>query len=172
MALSTKQQGVAKGMGLALFLSLASIGYAIYSNPLSFDDNTNRLEVLSYSFILPTLFLLISIGRLAKHRFFSAEDIDGSGLTQGSQQARILQSIIQNTLEQLVIALPIYFAWSTLAPSLWLSAVPICSALFLLGRILFATGYKHGAPARSFGFALTFYSSAVLLLALLTAVIF
>lgn len=62
MALSTKQQGVAKGMGLALFLSLVSIGYAIYSNPLSFDDNTNRLEVLSYSFILPTLFYSYPLG--------------------------------------------------------------------------------------------------------------
>jgi hypothetical protein len=172
MVLSTKQQGVAKGMGLALLLSLTSISYAIYSNPLSFDNSTNRLDVLSYSLILPTLFLIISIGRLAQHRFFNADDIDGSGLTEGSQQARILQSLIQNTLEQLIIATPIYFAWCTLAPAHWLSVIPLCSALFLLGRILFAVGYKNGASARSFGFALTFYSTIVLFLTLLIAVVF
>jgi hypothetical protein len=33
------------------------------------------------------------------------------------------------------------------------------SAAFGLGRIAFAIGYRHGAPARGFGMALTGYST-------------
>ena len=34
--------------------------------------------------------------------------------------------------------------------------------LFALGRILFAAGYRRGAPGRALGFALTFYGTAAL----------
>jgi len=42
----------------------------------------------------------------------------------------------------------------------------VCSVLFFMGRIFFFKGYSHGAPARAFGFALTFYSTVVLCLVL------
>merc|ERR1712001_715512 len=58
----------------------------------------------------------VSIGRLAKHRFFTPNDIDGSGLTQASAQAQILQSIIQNTLEQSLLASITYLVWAVLIP--------------------------------------------------------
>ncbi len=61
----------------------------------------------------------------------------------------ILQSLLQNTLEQLVIALGVYTAWSLLMPASWLSVVPLCSMLFAIGRIFFFKGYKQGAPARA-----------------------
>ena len=35
--------------------------------------------------------------------------------------------------------------------------------LFLIGRITFFAGYARGAATRSFGFALTFYPSVMLL---------
>lgn len=72
-----------------------------------------------------------------------------------------------NTLEQLVIAIGVYSAWCILMPSVWLSAVPLCSVLFVIGRILFFKGYNQGAAARAFGFALTFYSTIIMFLVLL-----
>ncbi|WP_218638774.1 MAPEG family protein [Shewanella sp. UCD-KL12] len=92
--------------------------------------------------------------------------MDGSGLTSGSQQAGILQSLLQNTLEQIVIAGSVYVAWCLLMPASWLSTAPICSILFAIGRISFFIGYHKGAPARAFGFALTFYSSVLLFVTL------
>lgn len=170
MTLSIKQKGVLKGMAMAMLTSVIVISYAINVDPFSYAQNSqisDRLSILGLSLILPTLLLIASIGRLAKFRFFSPEDIDGSGLTAGTSEARVLQSLLQNTLEQLVIAIGVYITWCILMPSSWLSAVPLCSVLFAIGRILFFKGYNQGAPARAFGFALTFYSTVVMLIVLL-----
>ncbi len=163
--MTVKQLGVFKGMATAMFVSLITISLAVVYDPFGYAsivDVSQRLVVLGLSLILPTFFLIASIGRLAKFRFFSPEDIDGSGLTQGSSQAGVLQSLLQNTLEQLVITALVYTAWCMLMPVAWLSAVPLCSVVFSLGRIGFFIGYHKGAPARAFGFALTFYSTVLL----------
>ena len=52
--------------------------------------------------------LAINIGLLARHRFFTPDDIDGGGLTPGTATAHILQSMLQNTLEQSVLALGVH----------------------------------------------------------------
>ena len=170
MALSDKQLGVIKGMAIAMAVSVLTIILGIYFDPFSYAQIENihgRTEILGLSVILPTLFLVASIGRLAKFRFFSPDDIDGSALTKGSENVCLLQSLLQNTLEQLVIAISVYTAWCFLMPVSWLSALPLCSVLFALGRILFFKGYKNGAASRAVGFALTFYSTVLLLLVLI-----
>ena len=113
----------------------------------------------------------ISIGLLAKHRFFTPEDIDGSGLTQGTATANILQATLQNTLEQTVLAVLVHLSWATLRPVSWILAIPAAVALFLLGRVLFARGYRGGAPSRALGFALTFYPSMLMLVILVVTTI-
>ncbi|MDO6499260.1 MAPEG family protein [Photobacterium sanguinicancri] len=169
MALSVKQSGVLKGMAAAMLTSILVIWVSIIFDPLNYSkisQISERLSVLGLALILPTFFLIVSIGRLAKFRFFSPEDIDGSGLTTGTYEANVLQSLLQNTLEQLVIAFGVYTAWCLLMPSSWLSVVPLCSILFAVGRACFFNGYNKGAPGRAFGFALTFYSTVVSFLVL------
>lgn len=169
MTLSDKQVGVVKGMAIAMFISLLTVILGVLFDPFDFyqlQGVEDKLYVLGVSLILPTLFLVASIGRLAKFRFFSPSDIDGSGLTKGSEQATVLQSLLQNTLEQLVIASGVYVAWCLTMPVSWLSVVPLCSLAFAIGRLCFYMGYKKGAPARAFGFALTFYPTILLLLCL------
>ena len=165
MALSAKQLGVLKGMASAMTLSILTIMLSTYFDPFCnalIGDIQGRFDVLGLSIILPTGFLLVSIGRLAKLRFFSPDDIDGSGLTRGSENALVLQSLLQNTLEQFVVAIIVYTAWCLVMPVSVLSAIPLCSVLFALGRTLFFKGYKNGAAARAFGFAVTFYPTLVL----------
>ncbi|MBT6419941.1 MAG: MAPEG family protein [Gammaproteobacteria bacterium] len=167
MSLSAKQLGVSKRMVFALTVSALTIGLGAYLDPFSYAkiiDIQGRIDILGASIILPTLFLIVSIGRMAKCRFFSPDDIDGSGLTKGSENAIVLQSLLQNTLEQFVITVAVYTAWCFLMPVSFLSAIPLCSVLFALGRTLFFKGYKKGAVSRAFGFALTFYSTAWLFL--------
>jgi MAPEG family len=106
--------------------------------------------------------LAIAVARLARHRFFSDDDIDGS-LGAGTARAAILQSLVQNTLEQTLLAVVAYGAWL-------LSAAPVGAAwaavgCFSAGRLLFFLGYERGAPARALGFALTFYPTVGLLFA-------
>jgi hypothetical protein len=113
--------------------------------------------------LVPVLILGIAIGRLAKHRFFNADDIVGAGLTVASAEAKLLQALLQNTLEQTALAVPTYLAWALLMPGAWLSTVPMAATFHALGRLLFFFGYEKGAGHGALGFALTFYSTMVLL---------
>ena len=97
------------------------------------------------------LWLGISIGLLARHRFFSPEDIDGGGLIPGTETANILQATLQNTLEQTVLAVLVHLEWAALMPVSWMSAIPAAVVLFLCGRVLFVRGYRGGAPSRASG---------------------
>ena len=102
MHLTEKQIGVLKGIIPGAIATLLIVIVGGWSNPFSFDDTASQIERLSVavkSALFPAAFLAISIGRLARHRFFTPEDIDGGGLSAGTAQARVLQSLLQNTLE-------------------------------------------------------------------------
>jgi hypothetical protein len=101
--------------------------------------------------------LAVNIALLARHRFFTPEDIDGGGLTEGTPRAQVLQSTLQNTLEQMVLAFAVHMVWAAAMPLEWQGAIPAAAVLFFVGRILFWRGYARGAPAPALGFALTFY---------------
>lgn len=166
MSLTEKQIGILKGMLLGAFIALCIVGLGSYLNPFGYQESLNTIEKLKVAFlssIIPTVFLAASIGRLARHRFFTPEDIDGGGLSNGSAQATLLQSLLQNTFEQTLLASLVYCAWSVVMPATSLSVVPIAAISFGLGRILFFTGYKKGAPSRAIGFTLSFYPSIIML---------
>jgi MAPEG family len=168
MPLSNKQQGVLRGMIAAVVLSVAGLtaGAMIYPEQwLPEDTGSERFSFAAQSVLFISLWLMISIGSLARHRFLTPEDIDGSGLTTGSNTAKMLQAVLQNTLEQTVLASLAYGAFAALAPVSLLGALPAATLLFLCGRALFWYGYANGAASRALGFALTFYSTVLLLLA-------
>ena len=51
-----------------------------YLNPFGYHESLHlfdRLSVAILSSLVPAIFLAVSIGRLANHRFFTPEDIDG-----------------------------------------------------------------------------------------------
>ena len=108
-------------------------------------------------------------GAAARHRFFTPEDIDGGGLTRGSETANVLQATLQNSLEQTVLAVLVHLSWASLMPASWMLAIPAAVLLFLCGRILFLHGYRGGAPSRAIGFALTFYPSMLMLILVVAA---
>lgn len=170
MALSRKQRGVLLGMMSALLLSVGVIagarGWAAHLG-LPPDALGPRLRYGLPFELLPVLALMITIGNLARHRFFTPEDIDGSGLSSGTDRARIYQSILQNTLEQLALALPTHLLWLVLVPIEWLAVAPACAVAWVVGRASFALGYARGAPARALGFALTFYPTVLMILLML-----
>lgn len=161
MPLSDKQSGVAKGMGAGVMVTLAGMAgmVALFGRTFGGPD---RAGLCAVALLAPALALAFSIARLARHRFFNAEDIDGSASSAGSDTARQLQSLLQNTLEQAVLAALAYAGWCALAPDFLMPALPAAALLFLLGRILFFAGYAHGAQSRAFGFALTFYPTLAL----------
>ena len=84
---------------------------------------------------------------MARHRFFSAEDIDGGGLGDGTTRAKLLQALVQNTLEQTVLAVIAYGAWLYLAAPGAGAVVSLCVASFSLGRLLFSRDQEGNIAA-------------------------
>ena len=167
MPLNAPQKGVLAGMGIGAFAAIAILVAGTVFNPLSYApqlDLGSRVAVAAQACLVLAIVLGVSIARLARHRFLTPEDIDGSSAGEGTRQARILQSLVQNTLEQSLLAAMAYLAWAVLMPAHNLSVVPLAAIAFALGRVLFFAGYGKGARSRATGFALTFYPTLAMLL--------
>lgn len=164
---SIEQRGVLRGMIAALIVSAIGFLAAVFWNPMH--SNPTALPLTGAALKWDILLMIAVAGNIAivaRHRFFTPEDIGGSGLTNGTAKVRIFQATLQNTIEQTVLAFPIHMIWVITMPREWQGIIPLASILFLIGRMLFWRGYASGAAARSFGFALTFYPSLIMLLLL------
>ena len=174
MALTVKQRGVLKGILIGAAITVAVTAGAILAGPMMLSPEATVVERLSFALwadVFIALWLGISIALLARHRYFTPEDIDGGGLTRGSETASVLQATLQNTLEQTVLAVLVHVTWATLMPVSWMSAIPAAVVLFLCGRLLFLLGYRGGAPSRALGFALTYYPSVLMLAIVVVAAV-
>ena len=167
--LTGQQRGVLRGMLSGLLITVLVMAVGLLAPPAFIQTGPDVTQAgfgnLRWLALIMAC-LMVAIGRLARHRFFTPEDLHGSGLTQGTETARILQAILQNTLEQVTLALPFYLLWALTLPSTWQTVIPLNATLFVLGRVLFARGYAHGASARALGFALTFYPTVAMALLL------
>ena len=165
MPLDDKQRSVLRSMLTALGLSIVLIGWVAVMGPGVLLPPADMVSPLIWALTWDggiLIFLIITIGNLARHRFMTLADIDGSGLTAGTDRAHVYQAILQNTLEQTVIAVLAHLFWASVMPFGALGAIPVAVTLFLIGRICFARGYVGGAGARAFGFALTFYPTVIM----------
>ena len=161
-------------MAWAIFLAIGVFAIAYVLQWPKFPSETSlvvRLKLATLAGLAPAAVLLLCIARLAKHRFTTPQDIHGSALTEGTERARLLQALLQNTLEQSVLAIPLYLAASLVFPARFLPLVAAAAALFVVGRIQFFRGYARGAPSRATGFGLTFYPSAALLISVIAVAV-
>jgi MAPEG family len=173
MAFDQTQTGVVRGIATAVAVSIAVFAMAYFlqwPNLSQYGSTASRLELTALVALAPTTTLFFCIARLAQHRFSTPKDIQGSAFTDGTEPARLLQALLQNTLEQTVLALPIYFASSFFFAATLLPLVVAAAVLFIVGRLLFFHGYARGAPSRAAGFGLTFYPSVALLITVILVV--
>ena len=98
--------------------------------------------------------------------FSRPKTFDGGGFAQGTPQVLIYQSILQNTLEQTVLAFTIHMIWAVTMPQGWQGVTAVAAVLFFIGSVLFLRGYAKGAAVRTLGFGLTFYPSMFMLIML------
>jgi hypothetical protein len=161
-----KQIGVAIGMAAAVAITVI-----LFAASSSGGADVDRIRLWLACSSAAALWLMIAVARLARHRFFSAQDVDGAMSGTSSARARMLQAVIQNTLEQTVLAIAAYGAWLLLGPPSGARLVMSCAGAFSIGRLLFMIGYDRGAAARALGFALTFYPTVGLFLLALPSVI-
>lgn len=160
MDLTTKQKGVIRNVIPAAVLTvvgLCGVSLLLPLDMLPLDEPGARIAWALKWALLPVLTLMVTLMRVANHRFSTPEDIDGSGLTDGTPEVHVLRAVVQNTLEQGVLAVAAYAIWAVVVRYNWLRVIPMAAVLFVCGRVLFARGYARGAPGRAMGFALTAY---------------
>lgn len=159
----SEQHGVVRGMLLGLAASALFIvgGHFVYpaSVPVS-EAVPDRLTCYLPYLAAIAAPLVVGVGRLARYRFFSREAIDGSNAV-ADPSFHEARSYLQNTLEQTVLAVMVHFALLAALPYDWLNVVPLMALWFVVARLAFLFAYRHGAAARAFGFAATFYPAVV-----------
>jgi uncharacterized membrane protein YecN with MAPEG domain len=174
MGLTIKQRGVLKGMIAGATVTAIVIVGTILWGPRLLSPEASVSERIAFALrtdVFIALWLGISVALLARHRFFTPEDIDGGGLAHGTEMAHVLQATLQNTLEQTVLAVLVHCMWAIVMPLSWISAIPAATVLFLCGRVLFLRGYRGGAPARAVGFTLTYYPTVLMLIGITVAAV-
>ncbi|MBB2197500.1 MAG: MAPEG family protein [Gluconacetobacter sp.] len=156
--MTEKQIGTARGMAIGALVSVVVIGLQYHFRVLVPAEASflSDIRFVMRADIVLVLWLLAGIARIATVRFFSPQDIDGSGLTTPSAAVSVDRAVLQNTLEQLVLAQGAYFAMVA-ASHRTVVLIPALVLLFSVGRLLFWRGYERGAAHRACGFAMTFY---------------
>lgn len=166
--LKREQRGVARGAAGAAVTGLVIVALAWFWGDLlvpRIDEPGARLA-FALRLDLALLFcLVVAIGGVADARFASAEDIAAGAAPTESAAVRERRAILQNTLEQVVLAVPVHLALALLVPVERMAVIAALALLFVAGRVAFTLGYARGGPGRAFGFGLTFYPTAAALLA-------
>lgn len=154
-----EQRAVAAAMAVALVLTLIVIGTAA-ATAVPVAGMADRLQAMLRIDVVVVPWLAAAIANVARLRFFSAQDIGGGSAGHDTARVRQGAAILQNTLEQLVLAITVQLV-VTAVFGRSVAIVAGMAGLFATGRLLFWIGYRRGARGRALGFALTFYPSVV-----------
>jgi hypothetical protein len=157
--LRSEQRGVVLGVVIAIVAAAVVLGAGWTILPFTPPRVVMPGERLAYAIrvdLFVLVWLLIAIARVGNIRFLSADDIRGSGFAPPSPRLAMASAFLQNTLEQVALAVPAHLALAVSMRGVELVVIPLLAALFSVGRITFWIGYPRGAAARAFGFALTF----------------
>jgi hypothetical protein len=162
--------------GLVSLLALAGAvpaGYFLMPMIFAFPEGlAERLAFAAQASIFVLLCVVVAIGMVSTAHRFSPEDIGGSAARPPSEHVAIYVAFLQNTLEQAVIAVGLYFALATLLSGPWLALIPVGVLFFLIGRVLFFRGYSKGVEGRALGMTLTMTPTVIgYLLVLLLVVV-
>jgi hypothetical protein len=153
-----KQRGVATGMAAGAALSALILACPAHWLTASLPvELPARLAFAVRADAVAMLWLLAMVANIARKRFFSPADIDGAGFAPASERIRNDLAVLQNTLEQALLASVLYPALASLPLQRDVMIIPQLVLLFSLGRLAFWIGYRFGAGYRALGFALTFY---------------
>jgi len=117
-------------------------------------DAGERIAFALEADILVFLWLAWCVRRVSSGRFRSPADIRGSAYARPSPAIAVQAAVLQNSLEQTVLAVGARLGLAAVVRGDELVPIPLLVLLYLAGRISFAAGYPNGAGARSFGMAL------------------
>jgi hypothetical protein len=158
--LQFEQRRIVLGASLALLVSAIVLigGYLMIALPSHHAATIgDRLAFALKVDLVVVLWLVAAIASVGNGRFLSRDDIQGAGFYPPSARIAVPVAILQNTLEQVVLAIGAHLILATMLREDELIVLPLLALLFCIGRAAFWAGYRGGAARRAFGFALTFF---------------
>lgn len=158
---SSDQRGVLLGSaaGLAFSAVFLAAGYAwlpaaiVGLQPAM--DAGERIAFALKAHLFVFLWLAGCVGAVSRGRFYSPSDIAGAAFAPPGPAIAVRAAVLQNSLEQAVLAVGGHLVLAALLRGTELLLIPLLVGLFLIGRGAFAARYAKGAPARAFGMAVT-----------------
>ncbi|MEO0370695.1 MAG: MAPEG family protein [Pseudomonadota bacterium] len=152
------------GAGIGLIWSVALlVGAALFVQIPVFA----LIPTIMTAYLAPGLVMMAMVMRVAMRRFFEA----GSGMGSLSEAGELDRQVLQNTVEQLVLAAAI---WPAAAVILGPAGPGVIIALglgFGAARVLFWVGCHRSPLLRSVGFAGTFFPTVGVTFWALTALV-
>ena len=118
-------------------------------------DAGERIAFALKAEILVFLWLAGCVRAVSSGRFRSPADLRGSAYAQPSPAIAVQAAVLQNSLEQTVLAVGAHLGLAAVLRGDELVLIPALVLLYLAGRVSFAAAYTRGAAARAFGMALT-----------------
>lgn len=161
MPFDAEQRGILRGSALALMFAVAviSAGYAwLPARWFGLNDAMTMGDQIAFALKtdLPLfIWLAWSVRAVSSRRFRSPIDRKGAAFGPSSEEIAIPRALLQNSLEQTVLAVGAHLVLATVLRGAELVVIPLLVALYLLGRVSFSLRYSRGAAQRSFGMALT-----------------
>lgn len=118
-------------------------------------DAGERIAFALKADMLVFLWLAWCVRAVSSGRFRSPADIGGSAYAPPSPAIAVQAAVLQNSLEQTVLAVGAHLGLAAVLRGHELVLIPALVLLYLAGRVSFAVAYPGGAAARAFGMALT-----------------
>lgn len=116
------------------------------------------MPTIMVSFLVPGLVLAAMVLRVALRRLGDDEMLAGGAL---SGPAAVDQKVLQNTVEQLVLALCIWPAAAVMLGDEGPGVIASLGVGFAAARLIFWLGYHQGGALRVFGFAASFWPTVL-----------
>ena len=158
---SAEQRGVIKASvsAVAVCACVLAAAYAwLPAEPFGLERTMDAGERVAFALkidILVFLWLAGCVRAVSGGRFRSDADIRGSAYGPPSEAISVQVAVLQNSLEQTVLAVGGHLSLAATLRGDELVLVPALVVLYLAGRASFASTYRKGAAARAFGMALT-----------------
>jgi hypothetical protein len=118
-------------------------------------DTASRMAFALQVDLVVFLWLAGCVRAVSKGRFHSPADIRGSASGPPSPALEVRAAVLQNSLEQTVLAVGAHLILATVLRGPELRVIPLLVALYMIGRATFAWGYARRPVGRAFGMAVT-----------------